>query len=120
MALYLSVVKGAEQQGPIPHALEDAMGALIQEWLAKGVLVQTGGLVPSAAGARVRVEDGKLTVTDGPYSEAKEVVGGYAILKADSREAAIEATRAFMDLHRKHWPAWVGECELREIAFLAP
>jgi len=120
MALYLSVVRGAEQQGPIPHALEDAMGALIQEWLGKGVLVQTGELAPSADGVRVRVEDGKIAVTDGPYSESKEVVGGYAILRADSREAAIEATRAFLDLHRKHWPEWVGECELREIAFLAP
>jgi len=120
MALYLSVVRGAEQQGPIPHALEDAMGALIQEWLTKGVLVQTGGLAPSGQGVRVRVEGGKLSVTDGPYAESKEVVGGYAILRADTREAAIEATRAFLDLHRQHWPAWTGECELREIAFLAP
>ncbi len=59
-------------------------------------------------------------VTDGPFAEAKEVVGGYAVLEAKSRAEALEATRQFLQLHQQHWPGWEGECEIRELCFLAP
>ena len=62
----------------------------------------------------------KLMVTDGPFAEAKEVVGGYAVLEAKSRAEALEATRLFLQLHQQHWPGWEGECEIRELCFLAP
>ena len=117
---FLSMVKSAENQGPAPQALQDAMAKLVADSLKDGTLVQTGGLGASASGVRVRSAGGKLTVMDGPYTEAKEVVGGYAVLELKSREAAIEVAVAFMRLHSEHWPGWEGECEIRPLVFLAP
>ncbi len=117
---FLSIIRSSEGQGEPPQALLDAMGPFVEASLADGSLAETGGLAPSASGARVRVAGGRLTTTDGPFSEAKEVVGGYAILEAPSREAALETTRRFLQLHVETWPEWVGECEVREIVFLAP
>ena len=117
---FLSMVKSAENQGPAPQALQDAMAKLVADSLKDGTLVQTGGLGASSSGVRVRSAGGKLTVIDGPYTEAKEVVGGYAVLEFKSREEAIEAAVAFMRLHTEHWPSWEGECEVRPITFLAP
>jgi hypothetical protein len=117
---FLSIVKSAENQGPAPQALQDAMAKLIADSLKDGSLVQTGGLGASSSGFRVRSAGGKLTVRDGPFTETKEVVGGYAVLEWASREAAVEGALAFMRLHTQHWPAWEGECEVRNIAFLAP
>jgi len=117
---FLSIVKSSEHQGPAPQALQDAMGKLVAESLQDGSLIQTGGLGASAAGFRVRCKGGKLTVIDGPFAEAKEVVGGYAVLEWASRQKAVEATLAFMRLHTQYWPGWEGECEVRQINFLAP
>lgn len=117
---FLSIIKGAENQGNPPQALIDAMNQFIEASLKDGSLIQTGGLAGSAKGVRIRSSGGKLSVTDGPFAETKELVGGYAILEAKTREEALEATRKFMELHRRHWPEWQGECELREIEFLAP
>ncbi|PYO74002.1 MAG: hypothetical protein DMD67_14395, partial [Gemmatimonadetes bacterium] len=109
-----------ENQGPPPQALLDAIAKLTEDSLKDGSLVQTGGLGQTSTGTRVRLSRGEVTVTDGPFSEAKEVVGGYAVLQAPSRREAIEATRRFLQLHQEHWPGWEGECELRELVFLAP
>jgi hypothetical protein len=79
------------------------------------VLVETGGLFPTAMGARVRLAGGKLTTTDGPFSEAKEVVGGYAVYNVKSKDEAIRWTTRFMDLHKEHWKGWQGEAEIRQI-----
>lgn len=117
---YLSLVSSVVNQGPPPQALMDAMGKLIADSFADGSLVQTGGLAPCKATFCVRCEGGKLTVTDGPYAETKEVVGGYAMIEAATREEAIESTRRFMQIHAEHWPEWRGECEVRPIDFLAP
>jgi len=117
---FLSIVKSAENQGPAPQALQDAMAKLTRDSLKDGSLVQSGGLGASSTGVRVRSARGKLTVIDGPFTEAKEVVGGYAVLEFESREEAIEAAVAFMRLHNEHWPSWEGECEVRPITFLAP
>lgn len=117
---FLSIVKAAEDQGPAPQALQDAMHHLITDSLANGSLVQTGGLGASARGFRIRTTGGKLLVTDGPYAESKEVIGGYAVLEWASREEAVEGALAFMRLHTEHWPSWEGECEVRPIEFLAP
>ena len=112
---FMTMVKGAENAGPPPQELMDAIGQLGMEAGKAGVMVDMGGLLPSAVGARVRVAKGKLTITDGPFTEAKEVVGGFAIYSVGSREEAIEWTRRFMELHREHWPGWDGETELRQI-----
>lgn len=116
---FLSIVKSAENQGAPPQALLDAIDKLTRDSLNDGSVVSTGGLGPTGSGARLRIVKGKVTVTDGPFTEAKEVFGGFAILEASSKAEAIEATRRFLQLHRDHWPTWEGECELRELVFLA-
>jgi len=85
------------------------MGKLIEEGTRKGWLLATEGCLPTALGARVRRSDGNLTVTDGPFTEAKEIVGGFAILKVNSKEEAIELARKFLQV------AGEGECELRQL-----
>src|SRR5215510_12267866 len=117
---FLSIIKSAENQGPPPAGLLAAMDKFVAQSLKERSVIQTGGLAPSAAGFRIRKTGGKLVVTDGPFTEAKEVVGGYAVLAAATRQEALDAARSFMDLHVKHWPTWVGECEVREVVFLAP
>jgi len=91
----------------------EAMGKFIQASRANGTLVDTGGLLPSKDGFRVRVSKGKLTLTDGPFTEAKEVIGGWAILEASSREEAVRIATEFMEIHHRHWPEFEGESEVR-------
>src|SRR5438445_12836627 len=100
---FLSIVKSAENQGPAPQALQDAMAKLTRDSLKDGSLVQSGRLGASATGVRVRSAGGKLTVIDGPFTEAKEVVGGYAVLELASTKAAIAAAAAFMRPHNEPW-----------------
>jgi hypothetical protein len=111
----LSFIRHSEayRESAPPPALMDAMGKFIERSLKDGTLVETGGLLPSKEGSRVRLAGGKITVTDGPFSESKEVIGGWAILKADTRAEAVRIATEFMDLHRKHWPGFEGESELR-------
>jgi len=111
---YMMIVKHAENQGPVPKALMEAIGKLMEEDAKNGrTLIANGGLRPTAQGARVRISGGKLSVTDGPFTEAKEVIGGFAQFDLKSREEAIESAVRFMELHRKHWPGWEGETEIR-------
>jgi hypothetical protein len=117
---FLSIIKSRENQGAPPAGLLEAMDEFVAQSLKDGSVIQTGGLAPSAAGFRIRMTGGELVVTDGPFTEAKEVVGGYAVLAAATRADALAAARRFMDLHVTHWPTWVGECEVREVVFLAP
>lgn len=117
---FLGVVRSAEGQGAPPPAMMEAMGRFIEATLKDGSLVQTGGLAPSSAGARLRMSGGALHYTDGPFAESKEVIGGYAMIEAPSRAAALDVMRRFMQLHVDHWPAFEAECELREIVFLTP
>ncbi len=117
---YLSLVKAPTGQGPAPQALMDAMGKLMADAFADGSLVSTGGLAPAAAMTRVRLSGGKVTVLDGPYTEAKEVIGGYAMLESATLEGAIKSAREFLQIHADNWPGWVGECEIRQIDYLAP
>ncbi len=112
---FMTMVKSAENAGPPPKALMDAMAKLGDESFKEGTMIEIGGLLPSAAGVRVRLADGKLTVTDGPFVESKEVVGGYAVIEVKSKKEAIEQTIRFMELHKEHWPEWEGETEIRQI-----
>ena len=100
------------EAGP-PKALMEAMGEFVQRLSREGTFVDGGGLLPSKDGVRFRLAKGKLTVLDGPFAETKEVVGGYAILETATREEALKISREFMELHRKHWPEFEGEAELR-------
>ena len=112
---FMMMVSAAESNGPPPPALMGAMMKLGEDAMKAGVLVEQGGLHRSALGARVRISGGKLTVIDGPFTEAKEVIGGYAIYEVKSKEEALEWARRFMELHREHWPGWEGETEFRQI-----
>ncbi len=112
---FMMMVKSAERSGPPPKELMDAMGKLMEESMNSGEMIETGGLAPSAAGVRVRLAGGKLSVTDGPFTETKEVLGGYAIFELPSKEVAIERTSRFLELHSKHWPGWEGETEIRQV-----
>ena len=115
MARYLTFIRHSEsyRQGPPPAALMEAMGKFVEQSLKEGTLVDTGGLLPSKDGVRVRLTKGKITVTDGPFTESKEVIGGWAILNAASKADAIRIAKEFMELHRRHWPEFEGESEVR-------
>jgi hypothetical protein len=106
---FLSIYKAVERNTPPTPEEMAAMGKLIEEGMKAGWLLSTEGCLPTALGARVRRSDGKVTVTDGPFTESKEVVGGFAILKANSREDAIELAKTFLG------HVGQGECELRQL-----
>ena len=106
---FLSIYKTVERNTPPSPEEMAAMGKLIEEAMKAGWLVSTEGCLPSALGARVRRMDGKVTVTDGPFAEAKEVVGGFAILEAKSKAEAIEMTKQFLS------HVGQGECEVRQL-----
>jgi hypothetical protein len=93
----------------------DAMAMLSEEAIKDGTMLGNGRLAPTAQGTRVRVSKGKLSLTDGPFTEAKEVIGGYAQFELKSKEEAIQGAVRFMELHRKYWPEWEGETEIRQI-----
>ncbi len=114
---FMMLIKHAEsvRSEEIPQSLMDAMGGFVEQGFKSGVLKDTAGLKATAEGFRVRSRSGKLTVTDGPFTEAKEVVGGYALVEVKSKEEALQVARQFMDLHRIHWPAFDGECEVRPL-----
>ena len=112
---YLSFIRHAEsyRASSPPPALMEAMGNFVERSRKDGTLVDTGGLLPSKDGFRLRLSNGKITVTDGPFAESKEVIGGWAVLEASSKAEVLRIATEFMELHRKHWPAFEGESEVR-------
>ena len=113
---FMMLVKAAENAGPPPKELMDAMAKLGEEAVKSGTMLQTGGLAPTAMSTRVRLSRrGEISTIDGPFAETKEVIGGYAVFELPSKEAAIEATLHFMELHKRYWPGWDGETEIRQI-----
>jgi hypothetical protein len=107
---FLCIYKPAKPEGAPPTQAEmDKMGKLIEESFKSGKLLATEGCLPSALGARVRLTDGNFKVTDGPFTEAKEVVGGFAIIEAKSKVEAIEITKDFLKV------AGDGETEIRQL-----
>ena len=107
---FLSMIRINEKSGMQPSAqLMQDMGKLMDEMTRDGTLVSTAGLRPTAEGKRVRLAHGKLSVTDGPFTESKEVIGGFAIIEAKSKEHAIDLVKEFMHV------AGDGECEVREL-----
>ncbi|HEX7113034.1 MAG TPA: YciI family protein [Mizugakiibacter sp.] len=102
-----------QETGRMPsEQLMADMGRLMEEMTREGTLIDTAGLRPTTEGKRVRLRGGRLSVTDGPFTEAKEVIGGYAILQADSMAQAVELTKRFLALHGDEWDL---ECEVREM-----
>jgi hypothetical protein len=96
------------------------MHKLANREIKAGRMLDNGGLMPLATGAQVRVMDGQLSVVDGPFVEAKEVVGGYAIFELQGKEEALASATEFMQLHKDLFPGWEGTCELRTFASPGP
>ena len=110
---FLSMIRIQENTGQVPsEQLMSDMGKLIDELTRAGRLISTAGLRPTSEGVRVRLRRGKLSAVDGPFTETKEVIGGYAILEAKSKAEAIELTERFLKIHGEEWDI---ECEVRQL-----
>ena len=108
--------KDYEAGRPPSPELMAAVGKLAEEGMKSGRVLDNGGLLPSAKGARIKVSEGKLTVTDGPFAETRELIGGFAIIRADSKQQAIEEGSRFMQLHADILgPKYEGELEVRQM-----
>jgi hypothetical protein len=112
---FMFIVKSSHVTPPTPELLE-AMHKLADREIKAGRMLDNGGLMPLATGAQVRITDGKLSVVDGPFVEAKEIVGGYAIFELPGKDEALASAKEFMQLHRDLMPGWEGTCELRAFA----
>ena len=112
---FMFIVKSAHAAAPTPALLE-AMHKLADREIKAGRMLDNGGLMPLAMGAQVCIADGKLSVVDGPFVEAKEIIGGYAIFELPGKDEALASAKEFMQLHRDLMPGWEGTCELRAFA----
>ena len=114
---YMMFIKHTEDYRgkPIPPGLIEAMGVFIDGYAKQGKFIDGAGLKSSHKGKRVRLENGKMRVIDGPFTETKELIGGYSIMECESDEEALEIAKEFMELHRIHWPEFNGEGEIRPI-----
>jgi hypothetical protein len=106
---FLSLYKSGKPEGPPSQQEMEEMGKLIGEAMQAGWLIATEGCLPSATGVRIRLSDGKFTVIDGPFAETKEVIGGFAIIQASSKQEAMEHVKHFLQV------VGVGECEIRQL-----
>ena len=118
---FMTLIKAAEKSkmGPPPLALLQAITALGDQAKQTGVLIDTAGLLPTAAGARIRLDGGTISTSEGPFGSGHEIVGGYAIFEVPSKQEAIVWAKRFMALHKEHWSGWEGETEVRQL-FQAP
>ncbi|MDQ2665456.1 MAG: YciI family protein [Gemmatimonadota bacterium] len=98
-----------------PRGLMDAMDTFVGIGLSSGALVDTAGLKATSQAKKVRLQGGRLSVIDGPFTESKEVIGGYALIDVKSDQMALDLATEFMELHRVHWPEFNGECEMRPL-----
>jgi hypothetical protein len=113
---YMVFVKMREDVGSPPPELMQTMGAALEEAFENGAMIDAGGLSPTAQSTEIRLVDGEITTTDGPYAEAKEVAGGYSIIEVRSEEEAVANARRVLEIHRDFWPGWEGSVEVRRIA----
>ncbi|TIX91126.1 YciI family protein [Rhizobium sp. P44RR-XXIV] len=109
---FMSIVTATDFLQPSPE-LAAAINKLADREIKAGRMLDTAGLMPLATGARVTIKDRELRVIDGPFVEAKEVVGGYAIFELQSKEEAVALAVEFMQLHKDLMPGWEGTCEVR-------
>jgi hypothetical protein len=112
---YISFVIPYNDLPPTPE-LMDAMGKLAEREMKAGRLIDMGGLMPVNTATRVAIKKSKLLVSDGPFAESKEVIGGYAVFEFATKEEAVASAVEFMDLHKQFCPGWEGVCEVRQLA----
>jgi len=113
---YMVLLTMDENGGPPPPALVQAMNEAMGQAFASGVMVEAGGLGPTAQSARITLRGGSVLVTDGPFTEAKEVVGGYAVIEVRSYDEAVEQARRMIVIHQQFWPGWEGGAEVRPLS----
>jgi len=113
---FMFIIKTESSGDMPPPAMLEAMHVMALREIKAGRMIDDGGLMPPAMGARVAVRKRKLLVTDGPFAETKETIGGYAVFELPDMAAAIASARDFMDLHVEHMPDWEGVCEVRQVA----
>jgi hypothetical protein len=111
---YLMLLNGTQPPTPPPPGLLEAIMTLGEEATRAGVLLDTQGLAPSTDGVRIELSGGALSVTDGPFTEAKEIIS-YALYDLRSKEDAVEWASRFLALHRDLWPGWEGSTEIRRV-----
>lgn len=112
---FMFIVSSAQPAMPTPELME-AMHKLADREIKAGRMIDDGGLAPLAAGARVNIKKDKVSVVDGPFVEAKEMIGGYAVFELATKEEAVACAVEFMQLHTNHTPGWEGTCEVRAVA----
>jgi hypothetical protein len=112
---FLFLVSCPEDCALPPKSFMDYMEASARRAENDGTMIENGGLAPSSRSHRVRVRQNAVSVIDGPFAEAKEIIGGYAIMELPSREAALESATWLMNAHKEHWPGWEGQVEVREM-----
>lgn len=112
---YMVMLSMRSDVGPPPPELVDAMDVALTESFASGLMIDAGGLMGDQT-TTFTLRSGALDRVDGPFAEAKEVVGGYAVLEVRSHEEAVEGARRMMVIHQEHWPNWEGSCEVRRIS----
>ena len=112
---YMVMLSMRSDVGPPPPELVEAMDVAMGEAFASGLLIDAGGLMDDRQ-TTFELRAGALSRTDGPYAEAKEVVGGYAVLDVRNHEEAVEGARRMMQVHLDHWPGWEGSADVRRIA----
>ena len=114
---FMYIVTSPQPVPPTP-ALMEAIGKLADREIKAGRMIDNGGLMPLSTGARIQIKDSQLSVIDGPFIEAKEIIGGYAIFELSGKDEAVAMAKEFMQLHKDYMPGWEGTCELR--AFASP
>jgi len=114
---YMMFIKHTEdyRNKEVPAGLYEAMGKFVEAGFKSGVLKDTAGLQSTSKGTRITLRRGKLTTVDGPFTESKEIVGGYALVDTTTHQEALDLATQFMELHRIHWPEFEGECEVRPL-----
>ncbi|WP_405783585.1 YciI family protein [Streptomyces sp. NBC_00859] len=114
MPRFISLIRVDEKTAPAaPSAgLMERMGELMEEMTRAGVLLDTGGLGPIDSSKRVRWSEGRTTVLDGPFTEAKEVVGGYSLVQTKDLDEAVEWAKRFVQLHEEEYDL---DCEVRQV-----
>jgi hypothetical protein len=112
---FMFIVRSNQASMPTAELMQ-AMHVMAEREIAAGRMIDDGGLMPLATGAQIAISGGKLNLTDGPFIEAKEVVGGYAVFELPGKEEAIVAAKEFMQLHVDHMPGWEGTMEIRAVA----
>jgi hypothetical protein len=111
---FLTLVKYDEKGTPPPKAYLDALAEFNRAAMAAGAMIQCSGLQPSAQGSRIRLTRGEASATDGPFTETKELIGGFAVFEVPSKQKVIAWMQRFAELG-KHWPEWECEVEIRQI-----